>query len=449
MIPSNNGKSPENPLTPSKLNHLARSSIENTLGSLWLAGEITDLYMAPSGHAYFAIKDHNSSVKCTFFKQYNFKNVKLKNGDNLLAFGRATLYEERGTFQLKVERVETAGIGDMAKEFAKLKVKLEALGYFSQDSKKKLPTKINSLAIVTSQSSAAVKDVLSVIKRRNPLLQVKVYHASVQGDKAVGEIIDALLTADINQHDVVLLTRGGGSEEDLWTFNDISIAQTLFNLTTPSVSAIGHERDTSISDLVADLSAITPTAAAELLTPDLAEVKLRLAHHLTLIKKFVQNKLNNHYQQLDISYHKLEKSHPRNQIKNEKQLLTNKFEQIKHSVKALLLNSEKSLSQSKNNLLRYNFDLNTKNTQLKFKTNNMENLLSNLYKKNLSHLQQSIQSLNTLSPLATLSRGYSITLNNNDKSIITDLSQVTIGSEIQTIVANGKIISTIKQSSKS
>jgi exodeoxyribonuclease VII large subunit len=448
MIPSNNGKSPENPLTPSLLNQLARLSIENTLGSLWLAGEITDLYMAPSGHAYFAIKDQSSSVKCTFFKQFNFKKVTLKNGDNLLAFGRATLYEERGTFQLKVERVETSGIGDMAKEFAQLKVKLEALGYFSQESKKKIPLRINSLAIVTSQSSAAVKDVLNVIKRRNPLLEVIVYHASVQGDKAVGEIIDALLTADINHHDVVLLTRGGGSEEDLWTFNDVSIAQTLFNLQTPCVSAIGHERDTSISDLVADSFAITPTAAAEMLTPDMAEVKLKIAHHLTLIKKFIQNKLNNHQQQIDISFHKLEKSHPKNQIKSERQLLDNKFELFKRKITDILLKKEKSLSQSNNYLTRYSFEFKEKNTQLDIYRNNMENLVLNQYEKKLSHLKYSIQSLNTLNPLSTLSRGYSISLNNNNKSVIVDSNQINLGSEIKTILAQGQFISTVTKISQ-
>ena len=445
MISSNKGKSPENPLTPSKLNNLARSSIEDTLGSLWLAGEITDLYQAPSGHAYFAIKDQSSSVKCTFFKQYNFKNVKLKNGDNLLAFGRATLYEERGTFQLKVERVETSGIGDMAKEFALLKVKLEAMGYFSPDTKKKLPAKINSLAIVTSTSSAAIKDVLDVIKRRNPMLQVKVYHASVQGDNAVGEIIDALLTADINQHDVILLTRGGGSEEDLWTFNDISIAQTLFNLNTPCVSAIGHERDTSITDLVADLSAITPTAAAEMLTPDLAEIKLRISHHLTLMKKFIQNKLNSHTQQLDIVYHKLEKSHPINQINKEKQLIANKFDHLKQAIKDISKNTEKELSDRKNRLLRYNFELSDKRSQMKYHENNIENLVKTIYEKKQSHLLQLINGLNTLNPLSTLSRGYSITLNNNDKTVITNITQVSIGTEIQTIVADGKILSTVNK----
>jgi len=443
MIPSNNGKSPENPLTPSRLNHLARSSIENSLGSLWLTGEITDLYMAPSGHAYFGIKDVTSSIKCTFFKQFNFKKVILKNGDNVLVFGKATLYEERGTFQLKVERVETTGIGDMAKEFAQLKAKLEIMGYFSPESKKKLPTQIQSLAIITSQSSAAVKDVLSVIQRRNPLLEVKIYHASVQGENAVEEIIDALLTADINQHDVLLLTRGGGSEEDLWTFNDVSIAQTLFNLSTPCVSAVGHERDTSISDLVADMSAITPTAAAELLTPDLAEIKLKIAHHLTLMKKFVHNKLNSHIQQLDISYHKLEKSHPKNQINKEKQQLTQKFEQLKQKINTQITKKDQSIIRQKNNLLRYNFDFNALNTQLKVYKNNINNLILNQHEKHLSHLKQSIQSLNNLSPLSTLSRGYSISLNKNDNTVINHINQVKTGSQIETVVIDGTITSTV------
>ncbi|MFK8013528.1 MAG: exodeoxyribonuclease VII large subunit [Marinicellaceae bacterium] len=448
MIPSNNGKSPENPLSPSQLNKLAKNSIEDTLGSLWLTGEITDLYKAPSGHAYFAIKDQKSSIKCTFFKQFNFKNAVLKNGDNILAFGRATLYEERGTFQLKVERVETTGIGDMAKEFAQLKVKLEALGYFSHERKKQLPHKINSLAIITSTSSAAIKDVLDVIKRRNPLLNVTVYHASVQGDKAIEEIIDALLTADINQHDVILLTRGGGSEEDLWTFNDISIAQTLFNLNTPCVSAVGHERDTSISDLVADVSAITPTAAAELLTPDLAELKLKINHQLIILKNSIENKINRQQQQLDISYHKLEKSHPKNQINSEKQLLSSKQEKLIQGIKDRMTDCDKKISTSTNQLLRYNFNFEAIHNRLSIYNKDMGNLVMKRFESDCSHLNQSINGLNKLSPLSTLSRGYSISLNNNSKKVINNIDQVSIGSEIETVVLDGHIISTVKKINK-
>ena len=439
----NIGKSPENALTPSKLNNLARRTIENHLGSVWLSGEVSDFYKAPSGHAYFSLKDPKSSVKCTFFRQYNFSNAQIKNGDHLLALGKATLYEERGTFQLKVERVETSGIGDMAKAFAELKVKLEAMGYFSPDKKQTLPSTISSLAIITSKTSAAITDILNVIKRRNPLLDVQIYHTSVQGERAIEEIIDALLAADINQHDVILLTRGGGSQEDLWTFNDVSIAQTLFNLSTPCVSAVGHERDTSITDLVADVTAITPTAAAELLTPDLANLKLKLQHNLKAIQRFISNKLSNNAQLLDIAFHKLEKSHPKNAIVHEKHRITARFEQMSQLIKNTLNEKNNQLALPTNNLNRFDFKFDRKIADLDLMLNNMENLVSLKFEKGLNTVQNLSNRLNTLSPLSTLSRGYSITLKNNDKSIVRDIKQLKIGDELETTVETGKIISIV------
>ncbi|MCF6318681.1 MAG: exodeoxyribonuclease VII large subunit [Proteobacteria bacterium] len=439
----NLGKSPENALTPSRLNNLARRAIEKQLGSVWLNGEVSDFYKAPSGHAYFSLKDQKSSVKCTFFKQYNFKNTEIKNGDNLLALGQATLYEERGTFQLKVERVETSGIGDMARAFAELKIKLETMGYFSPDKKQALPHSINSLAIVTSKTSAAISDVLNVIKRRNPLLKVQIYHTSVQGERAVEEIIDALLNADINKHDVILLTRGGGSQEDLWTFNDVSIAQTLFNLTTPCVSAIGHERDTSISDLVADVSAITPTAAAEMLTPDIANLKLKLQHHKQSLENLIINRLNNNRQQLDIAYHKLEKSHPRNALLQAKQRLESQFERMLGLIKQTHSSKSNDLQLLKNNLMRHDFKIDQKKSDAQLMLNNIGNLAIIKLDKGLTAVQNLSNRLNTLSPLSTLSRGYSITLKNNNKAIIKNSNQVAIGDELETVVESGKIISKV------
>ncbi len=440
----NLGKTPENPLSPSKLNNLARRTIEKHMGSVWLIGEVSDLYMARSGHAYFSLKDNMSSIKCTFFKQYNFSKIEIKNGDNLLAFGQTTLYEERSTFQLKVERIEKSGIGDMAKAFAQLKVKLEALGYFSQEHKQQIPRMVQSLAIVTSQTSAAITDVLNVIKRRNPLLSVSIYHATVQGERAVEDIIDALLRADINNHDVILLTRGGGSQEDLWTFNDISIAQTLFNLTTPCVSAIGHERDTSISDLVADEFAITPTAAAELLTVDISELKLRLSYNIDSLNKYITKNLNDHNQRLDIFYHKLEKSHPKNSITITKHLLNNKYEKLVQLASNQIDIKEHQLSKQKAIINKYNFNLTEKQIKLDFLLNTIKSLQFAHMSDNKHQLDSAVKNLNNLSPLATLSRGYSITLKQNTGEIVTDQQDIKNGDVIETQLKNGNITSQVR-----
>jgi exodeoxyribonuclease VII large subunit len=437
------GKTPENAITPSQLNNLARTTLENQIGSIWLNGEVTDLYLAPSGHAYFALKDPQSSIKCTFFKQYNFKKTVIKNGDSLLVFGKATLYEERGTFQLKVERVEKSGVGDMSKAFAELKVKLEALGYFNPENKKAIPPMIASLGIITSTASAAIKDVLNVIKRRNPLLQIKIYHAAVQGDKAVEEIIDALLRADIGKHDVLLLTRGGGSEEDLWTFNDVSIAQTIFNLNSVCVSAIGHERDTSISDLVADSSAITPSAAAEMLTPDISKLTASLTQQLRMLQTAIKNKMGNCQQSIDLSYHKLQKSHPLYAINNEQQNLNNKYHSLQQAMAQFIQRKGAQLSIVENNLSHQDLHLTEKQALLSELKQKLLALMSRQYQQKTSQIQSLSQSLNTLSPLSTLSRGYSITKNQDTGQLLSNSKQAKIGTSIETQLKTGKIISRV------
>ncbi len=440
---SNNGKTPENALNPSQLNRLAKNSLENSIGSVWIAGEVTNASANQNLHIYFALKDATASVSCAFFKNANFGNIRLKNGDSLLIYGNASLFEKTGNYQIIVKRVEKSGTGDRAKAFAELKVQLEAMGYFSQEKKKSLPKIIKSLAIVTSQTSAAITDVLNVIKRRNPLLNITIYHASVQGDNAVEEIIDALLTADINQHDVILLTRGGGSIDDLWTFNDVSIAQTLFNLETPCVSAIGHERDIAISDLVADSFAITPTAAAEMLTPDISELKIKLKHNLQSLHRIIIANLNNKSQQIDNSFHQLEKSHPQTKIQLEKQKLKSSSEKLQQLAIQSLQSKSSQLSLVSHYFKHYDFNLNEQKSKLEYLINNLTQVVEQSLDKNKSQLNILIHSLNTLSPLSTLSRGYSITLNHNTNMIINNGNHVKSGDIIETKLKEGRILSKV------
>ncbi len=440
---TNNGKTPEKALNPSQLNRLAKNSLENSIGSIWITGEVTNASANQNLHIYFALKDASASVSCAFFKNANFGNIRLKNGDNLLVYGQVSLFEKTGNYQIIVKRVEKSGTGDRAKAFAELKVQLEAMGFFSQEKKKPLPKIIKSLAIVTSQTSAAITDVLNVIKRRNPLLNITIYHASVQGDNAVEEIIDALLTADINKHDVILLTRGGGSIDDLWTFNDVSIAQTLFNLETPCVSAIGHERDTAISDLVADSFAITPTAAAEMLTPDISELKIKLKHNLQSLYHIIITKINNKSQLLDNSFHQLEKSHPQTKIQLEKQKLRSTNEKLQQLTIQSLQSKSSQLSLVSIYFKHYDFNLNEQNSKLDYFKNNLTQAVEQSLTHNKSQLDNLIHSLNTLSPLSTLSRGYSITLKYNTNIIINNENQIKSGDIIETKLKEGKILSKI------
>ncbi len=440
---TNNGKTPEKALNPSQLNRLAKSSLENSIGSVWITGEVTNASANQNLHIYFALKDASAAVNCAFFKNANFSNIRVKNGDNVLVYGQVSLFEKAGNYQIIVKRIEKSGVGDRAKAFAELKVQLEAMGYFSQEKKKPIPKIINSLAIVNSQTSAAITDVLNVIKRRNPLLDVSIYHTSVQGDNAVEEIIDALLTADINNHDVILLTRGGGSVDDLWTFNDVSIAQTLFNLETPCVSAIGHERDSAITDLVADSFAITPTAAAEMLTPDINNLKIKLNHNLQTLQQLIIATINNKSQQIDNSFHQLEKSHPQAKIQLEKQKLKSTSEKLQQLITQSIQTKSSQLNLANNFLKHYDFNLKEQKSKLDYLKNNLNQSIENslVYKKN--QLENLMLTLNTLSPLSTLSRGYSVTLKSSDNTIITDKSQIKTNDIITTRLKNGTISSKV------
>jgi len=257
-------------LTPSQLNVLARELLEGSFANIWVQGEISNLARPGSGHVYLTLKDGRAQVRCAMFRakaqRLAFAPI---DGMQVLVCGRVTLYEARGDFQLAIEIMEEAGEGLLRQQYERLKAKLAAEGLFAVERKKPLPPLLRRLAIITSPSGAAVRDVLSVIGRRFPLLPVEVLPVPVQGKEAAAQIQRMVQRADASgRYDAILLTRGGGSLEDLWCFNDEALARTIASLRTPLVSAVGHEIDFSLTDFAADLRAATPSAAAELLVPD-------------------------------------------------------------------------------------------------------------------------------------------------------------------------------------
>ncbi|MEM9530795.1 MAG: exodeoxyribonuclease VII large subunit [Pseudomonadota bacterium] len=259
-------------LKPSDLNRRVRLLLEGQLGDVWLEGEISNLSTPPSGHAYFTLKDAQAQVRCALFKNRNV-SLPLKAGQQILVRARVSLYQARGEFQLIVDEVEAAGEGLLRAQFEALKKQLAAEGLFDEARKRELPPFPRHLAVITSPSGAALKDVLSVLTRRYPTLRVTVVPSLVQGDRAPVELRRGLARAVALQPDLVLLTRGGGSLEDLWAFNDEGLARDLAAAAVPTISAVGHEVDFSISDFVADVRAPTPSAAAELLAPDSDELR--------------------------------------------------------------------------------------------------------------------------------------------------------------------------------
>ena len=277
--------------TVSRLNKEARRILESEIGSLWLKGEISNLTLAPSGHAYFTIKDATSEIAAVRFKSGSkLSSLRLDNGKQILAYGRLTIYEPRGRYQFIVALIQPAGLGALQLAFQQLKEKLNKEGLFDKGHKKPLPHYPQRIGIITSPSGAAIRDILSVFSRRWPAIQVYIFSALVQGEAAANELISSIALAerfsrDKTPLDLLIIGRGGGSIEDLAAFNDEQLARAIFTCSIPIMSAVGHEIDFTIADFVADLRAPTPSAAAELAVPDHTKVASALTTVVDTLSK--------------------------------------------------------------------------------------------------------------------------------------------------------------------
>jgi len=264
-------------ISVSELNKKAKSLLENGIPKLWIEGEISNLARPASGHMYFSLKDETSQIRCAWFKQRQLQvTTNIANGSKMLALGRVSLYEPRGEYQFIIEKLEMAGEGDLKRKYEELRMKLAAEGIFAEEKKLKPPTIPNQIGVITSPTGAAIRDILSVLKRRFPITPVIIYPVAVQGDYAAPQIANALKKANFRADcDLLILARGGGSLEDLWAFNEEIVARAIDESKIPIISAVGHETDITISDFASDYRAPTPSGAAEIAVPDQQEwVKL-------------------------------------------------------------------------------------------------------------------------------------------------------------------------------
>ncbi len=304
-------------LTVSELNRLAREVLEQSFPLFWVSGEVSNFTRAASGHWYFSLKDNTAQVKCVMFKGRNaYVDFMPREGDKIEARCTVTLYEARGDFQLTVEFVQKAGLGALFEAFEKLKIKLEHEGLFDAAFKKPIPKHPKTIGIVTSPDAAALRDVLTTLKRRNPNINVIIYPTPVQGKGAAALIAKAVHAA--NKHaecDTLIICRGGGSMEDLWQFNEEIVARAIDDSAIPTISGVGHETDFTICDFVADLRAATPTAAAELACMDTSSLKNQLANLSNQLHKQITFSLNQHSQKLDFLARRL--ISPAQQIENQ------------------------------------------------------------------------------------------------------------------------------------
>lgn len=298
--------------TPSELNQEAKRHIEAGFGRVWIQGEISNLARPASGHLYFTLKDGRAQIRCALFKpQASRLSLEPANGDEVLVRGQLSLYAPRGDYQLIASDVLGAGLGALHAAFEALKTKLSAEGLFDPERKKPLPKWPKRIALVTSSSGAALRDIRQTLAKRWPIATTHLYPSLVQGDQAPASLINALLEADeAPDNDLIILARGGGSIEDLWAFNNESLARTIAALRLPVISGVGHETDTTIVDFVADLRAATPTAAAVLATPDETELSQILTGLTQTLERSMRRLLNQHGQSIDLMEHRLLRLHP-------------------------------------------------------------------------------------------------------------------------------------------
>ena len=430
-------------LKPAQLNALARDLLEGSFAQVWVQGEISNFSRPASGHLYFTLKDDRAQVRCALFKQKSmYLRFAPRDGALVLVRGRVTLYEARGEYQLVLEHMEEAGEGALRMAFEALKQKLATEGLFAADRKRPLPRFIGRLAVITSPSGAAVRDVLSVLARRFPLLEVDVLPVAVQGAGAAQEIRAMLARATESQrYDAVLLTRGGGSLEDLWSFNDEALVRAIAAAPIPVISAVGHEVDFSLADFAADLRAPTPSAAAELLVPDRSELAASINHSRRRMDAAMQRLREGLAQRADQASLRLLALRPQLRVERGKHRLALLFARLQSAQAAGMEARTQSLRQRFRALEQMHprlrlASLGHRAAMLGQRL--QSSTVQSVEKRNLQ-LHGLARALHSLSPFATLSRGYAIIRDPITGAVVRDAVQVRVGQLLQARLAAGEI----------
>ncbi len=432
----------------SRLNREARALLEEQFPSLWVEGEISNLSRPSSGHLYFSLKDDRAQIRCALFQNraFLFRDCP-RNGQQVLVRGRISLYEPRGDYQIIVDHVEEAGAGALRRAYDALRLRLEREGWFAVERKQPLPRFPRQIGVVTSPTGAAIRDVLATLRRRCPGLPVLVHPVPVQGDGAAEHIARTLQLASRRRDcDVLLLVRGGGSLEDLWAFNEEIVARAIFECAIPLVTGIGHETDVTIADFAADLRAATPTAAAELASPDRLEGLREVRLLNERLQRATQRWLNGQRQRLTELAGRFTRLQPHRRLQNYVQRLDELDQRLRLA--------------SQHRLDRERLKLNGLASRLRARTpvarprqgrQQLQTLVMRLHAATQHHLQvasQRIQSLggnlHALSPLATLNRGYAIMRRSADGVIVRRASATTVGETVEALLGEGRLYCEIK-----
>ncbi|EHG7583509.1 MULTISPECIES: exodeoxyribonuclease VII large subunit [Citrobacter] len=433
--------------TVSRLNQTVRLLLEQEMGQVWISGEISNFSQPASGHWYFTLKDDAAQVRCAMFRNSNRRvTFRPQHGQQVLVRANITLYEPRGDYQIIVESMQPAGEGLLQQKFEQLKATLSAEGLFDQQFKKPLPSPARCVGVITSKTGAALHDILHVLKRRDPSLPVIIYPTAVQGDDAPGQIVRAIELANMrNECDVLIVGRGGGSLEDLWSFNDERVARAIFASRIPVVSAVGHETDVTIADFVGDLRAPTPSAAAEMVSRNQQELVRQLQSAQQRLGMAMDYFLANRSRRFTQLHHRLQQQHPQLRLARQQTAL----ERLQQRMNIAIDSQLKRSGQQQFRLLQR---LNHQNPQPRIhraqsRVQQLEYRLADTIRARLSATRErfgnAVTHLEAVSPLSTLARGYSVT-SSADGNVLKHTKQVKAGDLLTTRVTDGWVESEVK-----
>lgn len=441
-------------LSVSQLNKQAKSLLEGHFGFTWVEGEISNFASPSSGHWYFSLKDGSAQVRCAMFRNRN-QRVRFtpQNGDAIKLRCRVSLYEGRGEFQLIVEHMEPAGAGALQAAFEKLKAKLLDEGLFDASNKQDLPAVVTHLGVITSPTGAVIHDILSVLDRRCPSIAVSLLPVAVQGADAAGQIAAAITWAN-RWHkegkihlDALIVGRGGGSLEDLWAFNEEIVARAIAASELPIVSAVGHEVDFSIADMVADHRAPTPSAAAEMLSPDQEDILYTVQALGDDLQRLMQRKLST--LGTSLGHLRRQLKHPGAQLREQAQRLDDLEQRLLQAQKNNIAGRRAQVRLLRSNLQTHSPA--TRVQQLQHNTQGMQQRLRAAMERRLQQsaerLSHTMQMLDSLSPLGTLKRGYAI-VTDSQGAILRDASEAAVGDEVEAMLASGTLAMTVKRVDK-
>ena len=437
-----------------ELNREVKGLLEKQLGTVWVVGQVTGLRQQASGHIYFGIKDEDGQLNCALFRGVDSeKHSLLEDGVQVVLQGKVTVFEPRGQYQLIVRKVELQGQGELQVKFEKLKHKLKAEGLFEPGRKRSLPNFPARLGLITSPTGAAIRDVLHVVRRRNPSLQIVLKPCRVQGESAAAEMARAIQQLNLwsagqgegEALDLILLTRGGGSLEDLWAFNEEVLARAVHQSELPVVSAVGHEIDFLITDFVGDVRASTPSVAAELITQDVFASRRFLVEAAAQLSRLAKRRVGLNKRDLLTLSHRLKRAHPRRALDDAYQRLDNQYDDLNRLTSQGVATRRDSLRLARQRLasLQPAALVAQRGEQLTWLRHRLSDVPRRKLGDHCARFGRALSRLELLSPKAILARGYSITCDAKTGAVLRDARKAKIGQVLRTQLHAGDVSSTI------